>query len=121
VSRPPRTLLELCVARAGGRKVTDWRAIAKGGRVATFLGEWAVASWDTGEPIEDVYALCRWWGRKRGSTAERRTYARWDEFRQLFPDLASPQVLVDLLGRPTRSEREPAAVLNMDLPAELAA
>jgi hypothetical protein len=82
--RPPRTLLELCVAKGG---------TLKGARVAAFISCWAIASNAKGGPITlDDYA--EWWCEN-----ERTAFRHQANFRALFPHLETPQLIVDELLR----------------------
>ena len=83
---PARTLLELCVARAGG----NVRAVPKGSRVATFVVEWALASRDRGGPISTATYAEAW------SLSERQAWRRRAAFKDLFPEF-EPQELADVV------------------------
>jgi hypothetical protein len=84
VSRPPRTLVELCVARGGP---------LKGARVGAFIASWALASHAQGGPIGlDEYA--DYWAEPM-STA----YRHQARFREMFPGQSTPQLLADELIR----------------------
>jgi hypothetical protein len=88
-ARPPRTLMELCVARATGDPTSLREAVAampKGLRVATYIVEWAVALHAGCEP--EVRAVAAWW-REPEATA----YRRNRDFRELFPGDANPERL----------------------------
>ena len=89
--RQPRTLLELCVARAGG----TWRSIPKGMRVCQFVLEWLVVS-----QIEER-AITMPEYRRFYDEPERSAYRHLAEFRELFGeglnDFNDPQPLVDLI------------------------
>ena len=117
MSRAPRTLLEVCVSRAGG----GWRDIARGTQACTFISEWALASWDADRPL-DMTAFCEWWGYdERGSAAQRKAYRRLDKFRELFPDHDTPQTIVDALARPRQMPRDSSGVMMLPLAGALAA
>lgn len=80
--RPPRTLLEVCVARGG---------VLKGGRVASFIACWAIASKSVGHEITlDEYR--DWW-----AESERTAFRYQANFRAMFPGLSNPQPLADVL------------------------
>jgi hypothetical protein len=88
-TRPPRTLLELCVARATGDPTSLRDAVAatpKGMRVAMYVVEWAIALAAGCEP--EVRAVAAWW-REPEATA----YRRNRDFRELFPRDANPERL----------------------------
>lgn len=112
MGKQPRTLLELCVARAGG----GWRDIPRGSRICTFVCEWAVASWDLGGDV-DMPTFCRWWKLERDSAGIRLAYRHLDEFRALFPEHDTPQPLVDALPAPARVPSNPASVMSLAVAA----
>lgn len=70
--RAPRTLLEVCVARAG---------MAKGARIAEFVITWAIATDALGhEPT--VEEVAEWWRERTPRTL----YRRLHDFRAAFPE-----------------------------------
>lgn len=97
--REPRTLLELCVARAGG----TWRSIPRGMRVCQFVLEWMVLSQIEGRPIT-MPDYRRFW-----DEPERSAYRHLAEFRELFGkgknDYSDPQPLVDIVVAQMPKER----------------
>jgi hypothetical protein len=80
--RPARTLLEVSVARAGVRQ---------GMAVTKFVTEWVIASQALGGPIT-LHEFADWWKEPR-STA----FRRQAKFRQVFPELETPQPIADLV------------------------
>ena len=97
--REPRTLLELCVARAGG----TWRSIPKGMRVCQFVLEWLVVS-----QIEDR-AITMPEYRRFYEEPERSAYRHLAEFRELFGkgwnDFNDPQPLVEFMAAQLPADR----------------
>ena len=106
------TLLELCVARAGG----GWRDISRGSKVALFIGEWAIAASEQDEPLS-VLGFIRYW--KLDDTAERRTWRRLGEFKELFPEYENPQPFVASFEGAVRSKNAAKDALRViQLPVE---
>lgn len=99
---PARTLLELCVARAGG----NLRAIPKGSSVAAFVVEWAIASRDRGGPISTATYAEAW------SMSERHAWRRRAAFHELFPDL-DPQELADVVLEQLDRREEPTPLVRV--------
>ena len=97
--RQPRTLLELCVARAGG----TWRSIPKGMRVCQFVLEWLVVS-----QIEER-AITMPEYRRFYDEPERSAYRHLAEFRELFGkgwnEFNDPQPLVDFIAAQLPADR----------------
>lgn len=89
--REPRTLLELCVARAGG----TLRSVPKGMRVCQFVLEWLVLSQIEGRAITMPEY------RRFYKEPERSAYRHLAEFRELFgagqDDYNDPQPLADFI------------------------
>lgn len=89
--REPETLLELCIARAGG----TWRSIPKGMRVCQFVLEWLVLSQVEDRPITMPEY------RRSYEEPERSAYRHLAEFRELFGkgwnDFNDPQPLADFI------------------------
>ena len=98
-SREPRTLLELCIARAGG----TWRSIPKGTRVYQFVLEWLMLSQIEGRAIT-LPEYRRFW-----DEPERSAYRHLAEFRELFGkganDFNDPQPLVDFIAAQLPADR----------------
>jgi hypothetical protein len=90
--REPRTLLELCVARAGG----TWRSIPKGMRVCQFVLEWLVQS------LIEERAITMPEYRRFWDEPERSAFRHLAEFRELFGEgknnYSDPQPLVDIIA-----------------------
>jgi hypothetical protein len=81
--RPPRTLLELAVARVG---------LLKGPRVVTFMVAWSIAERELGhEPTLHEYR--EWW-----NESERTAYREQALFRECFPDETTPSRLMAALA-----------------------
>jgi hypothetical protein len=72
--------MELCVARAG---------MLRGARVAAFIAQWTIVSQALDRPItlEDYGA---WW-----HESERTVYRHQARFREVFPQLKTPQPISD--------------------------
>lgn len=113
--RPPRTLLELCVARAG---------LIKGAKLAEFIASWAIATGGLGhEP--GVREFAEWWRLRSPRTA----FNRLRDFRAAFPEYDTPGPLAAPLAAtlgPVGERIEAADVTRLvtasiDLPAALAA
>jgi len=104
MGRKPQTLLEVCVAAAGG----GWRDIPRGSKVALFVCEWAVASDAIGGAIS-TEAYAEWW-----RISERQAWRRRAAFHELFPD-DDPQDLADLVlaGMRSRGLSEPTPNLEL--------
>jgi hypothetical protein len=88
VGRKPRTLLEVCVLRAGG----GWRDVAKGSRVALFIAEWSIAAAAQDQPLSAL-GFMRYW--KCDAAGERRAWRHLAEFKSLFPEYDNPQPIAD--------------------------
>ena len=85
-----RSLLEVCVAAAGG----DVKAIRKGAQVCEFILEWTYATKALGhDPGIDEFG--KWW--KHSDKEQRTAWLRLKEFRQLFPDEKTPARFADLI------------------------
>lgn len=82
--RPARTVLEVCVAKAGP---------VKGGRIAAFGAQWAIASQALGRPIT-IEDYCEWWG-----VSEATAYRHQAEWRRVFPHMRTPQPIADVAAR----------------------
>lgn len=81
MARRVQTLLEVAIQRGGTRK---------GLRVATFVSCWAITSRSLGRAITlDDYR--EWW-----RESERTAYRYQAEFRELFPELDTPQPIADV-------------------------
>ena len=88
--RVPKTLLEVCVAAAGG----DLRSIRVGGQVCEFILEWTIATKALGhEPGIEEFG--KWW--KHSEKMQRTAYRRLALFRELFPDEDTPKRFAALL------------------------
>lgn len=86
MGKEPRSLLEVCVARAGG----GWSDVRRGARVAELIVEWAIAREELGRDFT-VSEFSRWW---RHTDREQRTaWRRLREFRELFPEYDTPDVI----------------------------
>lgn len=87
------TLLEVCVAAAGGR----YRDVRRGMRAFTFVVEWAWASYDghDGEPIS-TYEFAAYWG-----TSDRNAWKRKAGFHDVFP-ARDPNDIAQILVRAWR-------------------
>jgi hypothetical protein len=79
--RPARTVVELCIARGG---------VMKGARVQAFIAQWTMASQALGKPIT-LEEYREWWRVSHGSA-----YREQARFRELFPELATPQPIADV-------------------------
>ncbi len=78
--RAPKTIIEVCLARAG---------VMKGARVQSFISLWAIASQRLDRPITvDDYA--EYYGE-----SERNVYRHLRSFREVFPALDTPQAIAD--------------------------
>jgi hypothetical protein len=87
--RKPRTLLEVCVARAAqarGRSVGTLVDVPKATRACSFIIEWAIASIDVGGPLT-TREFAEWWHVSEPTVERRRR-----ELRQLFPDQTPQEV-----------------------------
>jgi hypothetical protein len=104
MTRKPATLLEVCAMRAGAKGALDFRAIAKAGRVALFIAEWAIAADKLGRRLTTEEVAAYW------KDAERTAYRRLSEFRELFSDLGEHATPQDVLDRVT-VKADPAAVI----------
>lgn len=100
-----RTLLELCVGRAGG----TLKAVPKGTRVATFITEWAIASRELGGPITTAQ-YAEWW-----KVSERQAWRRRAAFKELFPELAEPQELADVVLQALDRREQPTPLAKVVL------
>jgi hypothetical protein len=78
--RPPQTIIEVCLARAG---------VMKGARVASFNSLWAIASQRLDRPIT-VADYAEYYGE-----SERNVYRHLASFREVFPALDTPQAIAD--------------------------
>src|SRR4051794_30310703 len=78
--RPPRTVMEWCLANGG---------VIKGARVQAFIAQWTIASQHIGRPIT-LAEYAEWWREPR-STA----FRHQAQFRELFPHLDTPQSIAD--------------------------
>jgi hypothetical protein len=77
------SLLELCVAASGGQ--------VRGARLAAFVLAWDAVRRDLGRPPSvDEYAA--WW-----KVSRRAGYYEQQRFREAFPDLSTPDPLLDLM------------------------
>jgi hypothetical protein len=89
--RKAQTLLEVCVARAGG----GWREIPKGMRVWQFIVQWTVLSQLEDRPVALMEYADFW------DEPDRTAYRHLKEFRELFGDGAEgfrdPQPIADRL------------------------
>jgi hypothetical protein len=97
-TRRPETLLELCVAQATedpSSITSGLRGLRRGGRVAQFIAQWAIATADAGE-LATVADYSRWW--RESEKEYRTTRNRALEFREVFPGYESPARLVEELG-----------------------
>jgi hypothetical protein len=97
------TILDLCVRQAGGQ-VSDVPGAA---RVCEFVVAWAMASQKHGGPIKvegTPGSFRAYWG---SGFSRRAVYYRLSEFRQLFPELDTPQPLADLLIEATAKGEAP--------------
>lgn len=110
MGKTPTTLLEICVAAAGGR----WRDIGKGTRAATVIIEWAWASYDDhdGEPIS-TYEFAEYWG-----TSDRNAWRRKKLFHDVFPardpnDFTGPLIASWRAAGVKKLER--ALIANVDM------
>jgi hypothetical protein len=84
--RPARSLLEQCVARGG---------VLKGSRVAQYTIAWAIVWRDLDrEPTVSEYA--EWW-----KESERTAYKHQAEFREAFPEYATPAPFVPAIHTAT--------------------
>lgn len=98
------TILDVCVAKKG---------IYKGGRVATFIVCWCIASNALGREIT-LEEYREWW-----KESERTAYREQARFREVFPQLANPQPIAD--NAMARSEALQRGVRGVGaLPASLA-
>lgn len=77
-----RTLIEVAVARAG---------LMRGSRVTKFVTEWTLVVQAVGHPIT-LAEFAEWWSEPM-STA----YRRQAQFREVFPELETPQPIADLV------------------------
>lgn len=82
MKRAPTTLLEHCLARAG---------LVKGGRVASVIAGWAIASENVGHELT-LQEYREWW-----RMSERTAYREQAIFREAFPEFSTPQVLADAI------------------------
>lgn len=74
--------------RAGGK----FRSIPKGSRVALFVAQWSWASAKLGRPIITADYI-RYW-----HEPERTVYGHLRQFRELFPEYATPQPIAELVA-----------------------
>lgn len=78
--RAPKTVMELCIARAG---------VLKGARVAQFIAQWTIATQSVGHPITlEEYA--EWWHESRATS-----FRHQARFREVFPMLDTPQPIAN--------------------------
>ncbi len=84
MSRPPRTVLELCVARAG---------LLKGAKLAEFVCAWAIATRSVGHTL-GIEEFSEWWAE---GYSRRTAYNRLREFRAVFPEFETPHVLAAVI------------------------
>jgi DNA-binding transcriptional ArsR family regulator len=78
--RAPKTILEVCLARAG---------VMKGARVQSFISLWSMASQRLGRPIT-VTDYAEYYGE-----SERNVYRHLRSFREVFPSVDTPQPIAD--------------------------
>ena len=88
--REMNTILEVCLAAAGG----EIRAIPKAAKVCEFILEWAVATKALGHD-PGIEEFGRWW--KHSEKMQRTAYRRLALFRELFPDEGTPKRFAALL------------------------
>jgi hypothetical protein len=89
------TLLELCIAHAGG--------VRRGARVAGFIVAWAIASESAGGPITIERGFLEYWGHGYN---ERTAYRHLQDFRATFPGHDNPQAFAEkLLAHRARGEQ----------------
>jgi hypothetical protein len=82
--RPARTVMEVCVARAG---------VMKGARVQAFISCWVIASQRLGRPITLADYADYW------KENERTAYREQARFREVFPGMETPQPIADSVIR----------------------
>lgn len=100
------SLLALCVALGGYRKGT---------RVATLIMQWAIVSHQLGrEPA--VHEYVDWWKDAQSERSIRRHLA---EFRELFPELATPQPFVGVVPEVAKLSEALTAAALAKVPPEL--
>jgi hypothetical protein len=110
--------LEAAVEKYGPKaeRLSKWSAIKtaakvtpKATRVAGFIVMWAVAMRDEGKDEFSITEYQRWW-----NEGERQTYRLQGEFRELWPELDTPNVLasqiVKHLDGKLASKRDVAAL-----------
>jgi hypothetical protein len=78
--RAPKTIIEVCLARAG---------VMKGARVQSFISLWSIASQRLGRPIT-VADYAEYYGEN-----ERTVYRHLRSFREVFPAIETPQPIAD--------------------------
>ena len=88
--REMNTILEVCLAAAGG----DLQAIPKAAKVCEFILEWAVATSALGHN-PGIEEFGRWW--KHSEKMQRTAYRRLALFRELFPNEDTPERFSALL------------------------
>ena len=104
VSRQPRTIMEVCISRAG---------VLKGARVASFIASWAIASQALDREITlEEYA--DWWNEN-----ERTAYRHQASFREVFPHLATPQPIANAAKAMNRDWTSAGVKAFGQLPADL--
>jgi hypothetical protein len=110
--------IEAAVERYGPKaeRLSKWSAIKtaakvtpKATRVAGFIVMWAIAMRDEGKDEFSITEYQRWW-----NEGERQTYRLQREFRELWPELETPDVLarqlVKYLDQKGASKRDVAAL-----------
>jgi hypothetical protein len=103
------SLLALCAAAAGGR----WRDAAKGTRVCLFIVQWSMTAHELErEPTVTEYIEAGW-------EKERSAWRHLAEFRELFPQLDTPQPFVPLLPATDDVAAALTAAGRVAVPADL--
>jgi hypothetical protein len=110
--------IEAAVEKYGPKaeRLSKWSAIKtaakvtpKASRVAGFIVQWAIAMRDEGKDEFSITEYQRWW-----NEGERQTYRLQKEFRELWPELDTPDPLarqiVKHLDRKLASKRDVAAL-----------
>lgn len=109
-NRPPRTILELAIAKGGYRK---------GFRAVTFIEQWTIAQRALGH-VPSLEEAAAWW-----KESERTWYHRQVEFRQIFDLLETPEPIATAIIAQAEQRAESigsviAALGRMSLPAATA-
>jgi hypothetical protein len=110
--------IEAAVEKYGPKaeRLSKWSAIKtaakvtpKASRVAGFIVQWGIAMRDEGKDEFSITEYQRWW-----NEGERQTYRLQKEFRELWPELDTPDPLarqiVKHLDRKLASKRDVAAL-----------